>query len=526
MADIVQLGLSLDASKVLTARDKANRALGSIAKSSKKTQASVSALQKGFGRLAAGAAGLIGIAALTRGFRAMVEATRAGEQSAAKVTSVLRATGFAAGRTATQIDRLSEAMADSTLFDDDAIRDTAAILLTFRNVQGQVFDDAIGLIADMATVLGTDLKSAAIQVGKALNDPVARLSDLSRAGITFTQAQKDMVRAMAEAGDIAGAQGVILRELRGEFGGAAAGANVGLFGAITQTSKAWVDFLEAVGRSESVFSVLVPAFKGLTRLLKNLVPTTDLEVVTIQLEEINTELDKLEGRQLKRQGTLNRITELRAEAANLENVKKSIIDQQKAAADAAREAADDAKAAGDREVALALERDTRLKAAQEAARDFNEKQKVLARAWERSWGRAIENTQDSFAAFFESLLTGGVDSFRDFAKQVLDIWIKLSAQIAATKLFEQVVKLAPGLVSGGGPDLMEIPTSVNPAGDFSQVGGQTGGVTVSQTFQFNVMAMDGASFAQFAQQNRAIIAGAAAQGARDSIAVRRMLRGR
>ncbi len=140
MADIVQLGLALDSSKVLTARDKTNRALDSISRSSRKTQQSVSALQKGFARFAGAAAGLLGVAAVTRGFRAMVEAVKAGEQSGAKLNAVLKATGFSAQRTASQINRLSQEMADSTLFNDDEIRNTAAVLLTFRNIQGEVFD--------------------------------------------------------------------------------------------------------------------------------------------------------------------------------------------------------------------------------------------------------------------------------------------------------------------------------------------------------------------------------------------------
>ena len=51
MADIVQLGLALDASKVLKSRDQTNRALDSIARSSKKTQTAIDGTQKAFGRM-------------------------------------------------------------------------------------------------------------------------------------------------------------------------------------------------------------------------------------------------------------------------------------------------------------------------------------------------------------------------------------------------------------------------------------------------------------------------------------------
>ena len=528
MADIVALGLSLDASKVLTARDKANRALDSISRSSKKTQASVSALQKGFGRLLGAAGALVGIAALTRGFRAMVSAVKAGEQSAAKLDAVLKATGFSAGRTAEQINRLGKEMARTTLFDDDAIRDTSAVLATFRKVQGDVFNDAIGLIADMATVLGTDLKSAALQVGKVLQDPVARIGEMSRAGITFTKAQKDMVRAMVEVGDTAGAQGIILNELRMEFGGAAAAANVGLSGAIRQTTKSWDDFLESLGRTGPTQAKLGGFFGLMESFFRKRILTTDpLEDLIIKQEEINALIDE------RRRGGVNvqEVEEIKRLLEELNKVKQQmniIGDMRGRDQRLAEEAAAAAVEAAERERAVALERAARLKAAQTQAEEFNAKQKALAQAWQRSWGRAIENTQDSFADFFENLLTGGVDSFKEFARQVLDVWIKLTAQIAATQLFQFALgtSLGQSLAAPGIPKLKTaddfLQASASPGGDFAS----QGGVTVNQTIQFNVAAMDAASFQQFAEQNKGVIAGVVGQAAQESVALRRAFRGR
>jgi hypothetical protein len=69
--------------------------------------------------------------------------------------------------------------------------------------------------------LGTDLKGSAVQLGKALNDPIAGVGALSRVGVTFTETQKDMIKTMVEAGNVAGAQTLILDELGKEFGGSA-----------------------------------------------------------------------------------------------------------------------------------------------------------------------------------------------------------------------------------------------------------------------------------------------------------------
>src|SRR6185503_11934755 len=115
--------------------------------------------------------GIAGFAGIAFSIRAVVEETKRAEQASAKLNAVLKATGSTAGVTRVQLDALAEGMSKGTLFDDDAIRNAQALLLTFRNVQGQTFKDGIALAGDMATVFGTDLQSAIVQVGKALNSP-------------------------------------------------------------------------------------------------------------------------------------------------------------------------------------------------------------------------------------------------------------------------------------------------------------------------------------------------------------------
>ena len=77
---------------------------------------------------------------------------------------------------------------------------------------------------DLAQAMGGAPKDAAIQLGKALNDPIKGISALTRIGVTFTDEQKAQIKTMQEAGDMAGAQGVILAELNKEFGGSAQAA--------------------------------------------------------------------------------------------------------------------------------------------------------------------------------------------------------------------------------------------------------------------------------------------------------------
>ena len=146
-------------------------------------------------------------------------------QVSAQTDAVLKSTGGAAGQSAEQILAMADALKHNSLFADDAIQSGENLLLTFTNIGGDVFPAATQAMADMSQALGQDLGTSAIQLGKALNDPIAGISALSRVGVSFTEEQKETIKTMVEAGDVAGAQGVILAELSNEFGGSAKAAS-------------------------------------------------------------------------------------------------------------------------------------------------------------------------------------------------------------------------------------------------------------------------------------------------------------
>jgi phage-related minor tail protein len=77
--------------------------------------------------------------------------------------------------------RLATSLQGDSVFDDDEIiQKTITQLLTFTNIAGTAFDRGAQAALNMSTVLGQDLQSSAIQVGKALNDPVAGVTALQR----------------------------------------------------------------------------------------------------------------------------------------------------------------------------------------------------------------------------------------------------------------------------------------------------------------------------------------------------------
>ena len=134
---------------------------------------------------------------------------------------IIKATGGAAGLLADQVRDIAQGLSLKIGVDSVEIQNAINVLLTFRDVSGPVLTEAIGLAADMTQVFGSDLSGAATQLGKALNDPIAGISALSRVGIQFTDQQKKQIAALVASGNLLGAQKIILEELRKEFGGVA-----------------------------------------------------------------------------------------------------------------------------------------------------------------------------------------------------------------------------------------------------------------------------------------------------------------
>jgi hypothetical protein len=141
--------------------------------------------------------------------------------------AVIKSTEGAANVTAEQIRAQAEALEHLSTVDDKVIQRGQNMLLTFTSIRNEVgegndiFDQATETMLDMSVAMGSDAKDTAIQLGKALNDPIRGITALSRVGVQFTEDQRAQIKAMVESGDVMSAQKVILAELNREFGGSA-----------------------------------------------------------------------------------------------------------------------------------------------------------------------------------------------------------------------------------------------------------------------------------------------------------------
>ena len=176
---------------------------------------------KGIGKVAGPLLGLgLGVKAFDWIKQGTLDA-QAMNSTLASMQQQIKTTGGAAGKSVGQLSAMADKMEMKIGVDAQEIVEAQSVLLTFTNVSGKEFDKATGLAFDMAAVLGGDAKSASMQLGKALNDPVKGMTSLSRAGVQFTAQQKEQAKAMIASGDVTGAQGIILKELETQFGGTA-----------------------------------------------------------------------------------------------------------------------------------------------------------------------------------------------------------------------------------------------------------------------------------------------------------------
>jgi len=190
----------------------------------------------------------------------------------AQVEAGLKSTGNAAGFTSKQLQDMASSLQGRTIFgDEDILKDVTAQLLTFTNISGDAFDRTQQAALDLATRLDGDLKSASIQLGKALNDPVANLSALSRSGIQFTAQQKALIKELVETNRLADAQSIILDELNKQYGGSAEAARKAGTGGLQALQNSFGDILERVGKALlPLLNKLVAFFDGMLAKVNNL----------------------------------------------------------------------------------------------------------------------------------------------------------------------------------------------------------------------------------------------------------------
>ncbi len=269
------------------------------------------------GMVAGGMAAYEGITGMLSGIGSFVmssvEAFREEERAIQKVEQAIKQTGGTAGLSLQQLTDEADRLQNTTIFaGEDILNSATAQLLTFSNIAGDTFLKAQVAAMDLSTVLDGDLQAASIQVGKALNDPVAGLTALRKVGVSFTDDQRKMINGLVETNRLEEAQGVILQELNRQYGGQAEAAAKGS-GAMKQAANQIGEIVETIGGfiAKLITPVIVLFSKYATSLNELITPSkTAVETfqehgrsVAVLVKDIDPLIDRYD--QLKSKTNLN-----------------------------------------------------------------------------------------------------------------------------------------------------------------------------------------------------------------------------
>ena len=256
------------------------------------------------GRINLGAVALVG--GFTLAAVALGKFARAGadaERVSLRLQAIIKATGGAAQLSSRDIELLAESVAKNTLASVQGARQAAGVLLTFKSISGDVFEDALRLSQDLAEVGFGSINTAALQLGKALEEPEIGLSALRRVGVSFTKDQKELIKVLSLTGRKLEAQKIITKALDEQVGGAGVGAGGGLAGAFDTLAENINLFFERAAGT-FVVDALTASLRALNDIVSVFVPELEdfskfaLPDLMERFSENTIEINKLE-KQLK-----------------------------------------------------------------------------------------------------------------------------------------------------------------------------------------------------------------------------------
>src|SRR5579859_7049108 len=169
------------------------------------------------------------VSKLTAAFTGMLSSMVTGsdqlERTINSINATIISTGDASGISGAQLEALAQKYRDLYGGSNLAVLGVESVLARFKNINESAYPKAIQLTADIAAKMGPDAASAAQLLGRALEEPgVSALRVAQQLGVVFLPAQLKAIKAMTEAGDVAGAQQVLMQALAGTVGGQAAAA--------------------------------------------------------------------------------------------------------------------------------------------------------------------------------------------------------------------------------------------------------------------------------------------------------------
>jgi len=135
-----------------------------------------------------------------------------------QLSATIKQTGYAAGITVNEMNAFAKVLAVDTLASLEDTRKAMGKLITFTSITGDVFFETTKIAEDMAAAGFGSLTDNVVQLAKAMSDPAKALGALTRNGVTFTEAQKELIVALQKENQLYKAQTLILKIVTDQLG--------------------------------------------------------------------------------------------------------------------------------------------------------------------------------------------------------------------------------------------------------------------------------------------------------------------
>jgi hypothetical protein len=188
------------------------------------------------------------------------------ESSMARFEGALKASGQAAGYTSAQLQAMATDVAALGAYWKQDVIDAESALLIFHDIQGTNFKETLTAAANLSAFMGQELPQAARLLGMALENPAEGFRRLRHEGVVFTTAQEQAIRQMAEAGNKAGAQRMILDAVGKAYGGMAETMAGTTEGKLRRIGNTWKDIGKSIG--DAILPVLTTVTDFLQPILE------------------------------------------------------------------------------------------------------------------------------------------------------------------------------------------------------------------------------------------------------------------
>ena len=168
----------------------------------------------------------------------------------------------------------------ATGIDDEQIKTVQRKLLVFKSLRktademGGTFDRTTQAAIDLAAGGFGTMETNAIKLGRVLENPTANLNALSRAGITFTEAEKRKITVLQESGRLFEAQELVLKSVENRVLGLAEAS-------ATPLEKLNAQFAQI---GDSIGEAMLPALEDMNKEISKWLSTPqgkkDIEAIT------------------------------------------------------------------------------------------------------------------------------------------------------------------------------------------------------------------------------------------------------